>query len=83
MKGSTSEETACQTTKSLFSILFIFELAIHVSKHMLVQIITHMQLLNLSVRGGELSIHIFVKLVKLGLLEMIEHRFTLQSFSDP
>ena len=83
MKGSSSEVTTSQTTESLFGIFLIFELAIHVSKHMLVQVIAHMQLFDLSIGSGELCIHIFVKLVKLGLLDMIMHVIILQWFSDP
>ena len=67
---SSSIKTVSKTFESLFGILFVLEFHVHISNHVLVYIITDMQLLDRSIRLREFGEHLFIKFIELLLLRM-------------
>lgn len=57
-----------QAFQRLLRILLVLKLDIHISYHVVVQIIAHMELFNRTIGLRKLLVHFFIELVKLLLL---------------
>lgn len=68
---SSSIKTVSKTFESLFGILFVLEFHVHISNHVLVYIITDMQLLDRSIRLREFGEHLFIKFIELLLNNLL------------